>query len=108
MAEQQIKKVTRKVIKRAVSRLNPKVEQVTGESVDSQKSEVRTRKICYFCESKTIPSYTDLNALRKFLTERGKIVPKLRSAACSKHQRRVTIQIKYARHLGLLPFTPRV
>ena len=102
MAEVQ-KKVTRKVIKRAVSRLNPEVKPQAPE-----EQPTKTRKTCYFCESKTIPSYTDLNALRKFLTERGKIVPKLRSGACSKHQRRLTTQIKYARHLALLPFTPRV
>lgn len=112
MAEIATKKVTRKVIKKAVSRLaslsgrsglNPEVKPQASE-----EQPTKTRKTCYFCESKATPSYTDLNTLRKFLTERGKIVPKLRSGQCSKHQRRITSQIKYARHLALLPFTSRV
>lgn len=110
-----IKKVTRKVIKKGVSRLNKEeVAPVSVRPESSRKTDqmgegsVRVKKTCFFCESKTLPLYTDINTLRRFLTERSKIVPKLRSGLCSKHQRRVTIQIKYARHLALLPFTPGV
>lgn len=64
----------------------------------------RTKKVCSFCESKTMPVYTDSAALKRFLSDRGKILPKLRSGLCSKHQKRVATEIKHARHLALLPF----
>lgn len=72
------------------------------------QTSVRSKRVCLFCQSKAAPSYTDLATLRRFLTDRAKIVPKLKSSLCSKHQRRVGRQIKYARHLALLPFTPKV
>lgn len=66
------------------------------------------KKVCFFCESKDEnkqnPSYTDIVSLKKFTTERGKIVAAGRSGACAKHQRKITKQIKYARHLALMPF----
>lgn len=74
-----------------------------------KRSETPSRKkVCAFCESKTDPSYTDTVALRRFMSTRGKIVPKLRSGSCSKHQRSLTREIKRARQLALLPFTLRV
>lgn len=63
------------------------------------------RKKCFFCESETLPAYTDIVNLRRFLFTRGKIVPKQRSGVCSKHQRVMAKEIKRARHLALLPFT---
>lgn len=65
-------------------------------------------KKCQFCQNKSIPSYSDTANLRRFLTDRAKITPKLRSGLCSKHQRFVAREIKHARHLGLLPFVPKV
>src|SRR3989344_1031444 len=70
--------------------------------------ELRVKKVCFFCQNKSIPTYTDLVTLRRFLTDRAKILPKLRSGVCSKQQRAVTKNIKYARHLALLPFVPKV
>lgn len=100
------KKITRKVIsKRAVEKKEEPVEKI--EAAEVQK-EVKSKRVCYFCQSKTNPSYTDTNLLRRFVTDRAKIVPKLKSNLCSKHQRAATKQIKYARHLSLLPFTPKV
>lgn len=71
-------------------------------------SRQRVKRVCFFCSEKVLPSYTDTVSLRKFLSTRGKIVPKLRSGICSKHQRVLTREIKHARHLALLPFTLRV
>lgn len=62
-------------------------------------------KKCAYCESKTSPSYTDSAGLRRFTTGRAKIVPRLRSGICSKHQRGLAREVKRARHLALLPFT---
>ncbi len=57
-----------------------------------------------FCEEKKTPNYSDTATLQKFLTERGKIIGRVRSGLCAKHQRQLTEAIKYARHLALLPF----
>ncbi len=77
------------------------------EPVEVEKVE-KTKRSCYFCKSKSNPSYTDLANLKRFLTDRAKILPKLRSSVCARHQRAVSKHIKYARHLSLLPFVPKV
>ncbi|HUV72076.1 MAG TPA: 30S ribosomal protein S18 [Clostridia bacterium] len=63
---------------------------------------------CPFCKQGIVPSYKDVGALSKYLTERGKILSKERSGLCAKHQRRIATQIKRARFLALLPFVVRV
>lgn len=63
------------------------------------------RKVCVFCADKIeFIDYKDAIRLRKFITERGKILPKRMSGNCAAHQRDLTIAIKRARHLALLPF----
>ena len=62
-------------------------------------------KKCYFCTEKKEPGFSDVATLNRFMTERAKIISRQRSGLCAKHQKRVTIGIKHARHLGLLPFT---
>lgn len=68
----------------------------------------RAKRFCFYCENKQEPSYTNTQVLRKFVSDRAKILPRARSGACSKHQRAVSRQIKYARHLSLLPFVASV
>ena len=64
------------------------------------------RKVCAFCVEKAESiDYKDVNKLRKFVTERGKILPRRISGTCAKHQRQVTESIKRARNIALLPFT---
>jgi len=63
---------------------------------------------CPFCARNIEPSYKDFRTLGAYLSERAKIIGIARSGVCSKHQRRLTIAIKRARHLGLLPFTPSI
>ncbi len=82
-------------------------EKSKKESSD-KLSAPRQKRGCSFCQSKTEPTYTDTSSLRRFVSDRAKIVPKLRSGLCSKHQRRITKEIKYARHLSLLPFVTRI
>ncbi|MBC7260078.1 MAG: 30S ribosomal protein S18 [Chloroflexi bacterium] len=67
----------------------------------------KRRPSCPFCTdtSKRI-SYKDVESLRFFLTERGKIKPRRRAGTCAKHQRVVAREIKRARHLALIPFSP--
>lgn len=64
------------------------------------------RKVCAFCLEKTKQiDYKDLSTLRRFLTERGKIKSRRKTGTCAKHQRRLAVAVKRARHLALLPFT---
>lgn len=63
------------------------------------------RRACRFCTEKIDSiDYKDLKTLRGFLTERGKILPRRISGNCAKHQRGVTVSIKRARNIALLPF----
>lgn len=59
---------------------------------------------CFFCEEGRIPDYKDRETLARFITDRGKIVVRVRSGVCAKHQRRLTKAIKRARHLAFLPY----
>lgn len=64
------------------------------------------RKVCSFCVDKVDHiDYKDVAKLRRFITERGKILPRRISGNCAKHQRQVTVAIKRARNIALLPFT---
>lgn len=64
------------------------------------------RKVCRFCADKTAKvDYKDQQALKYFLTERGKIIPRRISGNCAKHQREVATAVKRARMLAILPYT---
>lgn len=64
------------------------------------------KKVCGFCIDKAESiDYKDINKLRKYITERGKILPRRISGNCAKHQRELTLAIKRARNIALLPFT---
>lgn len=65
-------------------------------------------KRCYFCVDKKEPVFSDVAVLNRFVTERAKIIPSVRSGLCTKHQRRIGISIKHARHLALLPFVVKI
>ncbi len=78
-----------------------------AEGVKRTKGGRRPKKrVCSFCVDKvTHIDYKEVFKLRKYITERGKILPRRISGNCAKHQRQVTIAIKRARHIALLPFT---
>lgn len=64
------------------------------------------KKVCSFCVDKVASiDYKDVPKLRRFTTERGKILPRRISGNCAKHQRQLTVSIKRARNMALLPFT---
>jgi small subunit ribosomal protein S18 len=64
------------------------------------------KKVCSFCMDKNaVIDYKDISKIRKYITERGKILPRRISGNCAKHQRVVTIAIKRARNIALLPYT---
>ena len=63
------------------------------------------RKVCAFCQEKIYEiDYKDINRLKKFVTEGGKIVPRRMSGTCAAHQRLLATAIKRARIASLLPF----
>ena len=63
------------------------------------------RKVCSFCVDKIANiDYKDVAKLRRFLSERGKIVPRRVTGTCARHQRQLTVAIKRARHIALLPY----
>lgn len=64
------------------------------------------RRVCSFCVDKIKDiDYKDVPRLRRYLSERGKILPRRISGNCAKHQRQLTMAIKRARNIALLPFT---
>lgn len=64
------------------------------------------RKVCSFCaEKSTYIDYKEINRLRRFVTERGKILPRRVSGNCARHQRALAVAIKRAREIALLPYT---
>lgn len=64
------------------------------------------KKVCAFCQDKSQKiDYKDINKLKKFISERGKILQRRITGTCSKHQRELTIQIKRARQVALLPYS---
>ena len=62
------------------------------------------KKVCRFCAQKAKIDYKDSDGLRRFTTERGKILPRRITGTCAKHQRRLALEIKRARAICLLPF----
>ncbi len=62
------------------------------------------KKVCRFCANKAKIDYKDADGLRRFTTERGKILPRRITGTCAKHQRRLALEIKRARAICLLPF----
>lgn len=68
---------------------------------------VPKRKVCAFCaDSKRVIDYKEPRKLRSFISERGKIEPRRKTGTCARHQRVLSLAIKRARHLALLPYVP--
>ena len=65
----------------------------------------RKKKVCVFCADKNLPEYKKIEQMRRFLSDRGKIMTMRGSGCCAKHQRAVAQEIKKARQVGLLPYT---
>jgi small subunit ribosomal protein S18 len=65
----------------------------------------RRRKVCKFCADKIDHiDYKDIKLLSQFVPERGKLLPRRMFGTCAEHQRKLTVAIKRARHIALLPF----
>lgn len=73
------------------------------------KGRGKRRKVCNFCvqgkEKPVTIDYKNADMLKKYISDRGKILPRRVMGTCAKHQRELTVAIKRARHVALLPFT---
>jgi small subunit ribosomal protein S18 len=80
-----------------------------GEREDRGDGRRRTgarRRGCEFCIDKIeVPDYKDVALMRRYVTDRGKLDPRRKAGTCAKHQRRVAVAVKRARHIALLPYT---
>ena len=80
-----------------------------GDKMDGsmKRRPMRRRKnVCVFCGDKnnTI-DFKDVNKLKRYVSERGKILPRRITGNCAKHQRALTVAVKRARHIALMPYT---
>ena len=64
----------------------------------------RRKKVCVFCGKDNEISYKDTAKLKRYVSERGKILPRRVTGCCAKHQRALTAAIKRARHVALMPY----
>ena len=95
-------------IKEVVEVANTEVKE-TKVATDKKKffkHNKNKKKVCAFCDDKNLRhiDYKDVNRLKKFVTEGGKIIPSRQTGTCSRHQRELTVAIKRARNMALLPF----
>lgn len=96
--------------------------EVENEQVEVKKEETKVvtdkkkffkphnknkKKVCAFCDDKNLKNidYKDVNRLKKYVTEKGKIISSRQTGTCSRHQRELTVAIKRARNMALLPFS---
>ena len=88
-----------------------KVEEVKTETKPVERKKIfkshnkNKKKVCAFCEDKKPIDYKDVNRIKRFVTEKGKIIPSRQTGTCSRHQRELTVAIKRARNIALLPFS---
>ncbi|MDF2803879.1 MAG: ribosomal protein [Anaerocolumna sp.] len=78
-----------------------------GDSPMKRRNTRRRKKVCVFCADKNHAGidYKDVNKLKRYISERGKILPRRITGNCAKHQRALTVSIKRARHIALMPYT---
>ncbi len=65
----------------------------------------RRKKVFLICGKDNVIDYKDVNKLKRYVSERGKILPRRITGNCAKHQRSLTVAIKRARHIALMPYT---
>jgi len=76
-----------------------------GDKDKGKRYFFRRRKVCKFCADKIdYIDYKDVKVLSAFVPERGKVLPRRMFGTCAEHQRKLTLAIKRARHIALLPF----
>ena len=84
-------------------------EKKSPEVIEDKSKKVyksNRKKVCQFCADKTeVIDYKDVAKLKRFVTEKGKILPRRQTGTCAKHQREIANAIKRARYMALIPYT---
>ena len=75
-----------------------------GDAPKMRRGGRRRKKVCVFCGKDNVIDYKDTAKLKKYVSERGKILPRRITGTCAKHQRALTVAIKRARHVALMPY----
>ncbi len=84
----------------------PPRREYGGAAGGGGKDRFVRRRVCQFCVDKMVDiDYKDVARLRRFLSDRGKIEPRRKTGNCAKHQRALTVALKRARQIALLPYT---
>jgi small subunit ribosomal protein S18 len=97
--------VRRATVSTYIERRFPVAGSVSKKRNAAKKERRPKRKICNFCADKIADiNYKDVTRLRKYISERGKILPRRISGSCAKHQRLLTVAVKRARVIAFLPF----
>ncbi len=78
---------------------------MNGKDSKKRRRPFPRRKVCRFCADKNLKvDYRDANTLKLFTTERGKIVPRRISGNCARHQRQISVAVKRARQIAIMPY----
>ena len=79
-----------------------------GENKWQTKIKKEIKKVCVLCNDKNfVLDYKNPEQLRKFINDKGKILPRRTTGACAKHQRDITLAVKRARHIAILPYATK-
>jgi small subunit ribosomal protein S18 len=85
--------------------IGPRDMKKDKDKQKKRKKIFHRRKVCRFCaDSSVVLDYKEVKTLQPFITERGKIIPRRISGNCAKHQRKLTLAIKRARMIALMPY----
>ena len=76
----------------------------SGDAPARRRAPHRRKKVCVFCGKDNVIDYKDVNKLKRYISERGKILPRRITGNCAKHQRALTVAVKRARHMSLMPY----
>ena len=76
----------------------------SGDAPARRRAPHRRKKVCVFCGKDNVIDYKDVNKLKRYISERGKILPRRITGNCANHQRALTVAIKRARHVALMPY----
>ena len=76
----------------------------TSDGQQRRRPMHRRKKVCVICGKDDVIDYKDTAKLKKYISERGKILPRRITGTCAKHQRALTVAIKRARHVALMPY----
>lgn len=91
--------------KKAPNRKFNKKNRNNGDEDYNPKFKKVRKKVCSMCSDKNfVLDYKNAEQLKKFINDKGKILPRRATGACAKHQREITLAVKRARHIAILPY----